>query len=84
MALSLVHDYFTIRASMEECHENLKTAPISATRRQQLYSELKQLRGLLGSLHWLVTQVHSGESKQFGAKVRGALRHGSLLSTFLT
>ena len=52
----------TIRVSMEEYHTNLKTVPIPATRRKQLDSdltaaELKQLRGLLGSLQWLVTQV---------------------------
>ena len=45
----------TIRVSMEEYHTNLKTVPIPATRRKQLDSdltaaELKQLRGLLGSL----------------------------------
>ena len=52
----------TIRVSMEEYHANLKTVAISAARRKQLdtdltAAEMKQLRSLLGSLQWLVTQV---------------------------
>ena len=47
--------------SMEEYHANLKTVAISAARRKQLdtdftAAEMKQLRSLLGSLQWLVTQ----------------------------
>ena len=56
------HDDGSISVSMKQYHENLKPIPIPLHRRKHPESELtpaehKQLRGLLGSLQWLVAQV---------------------------
>ena len=57
----------TIRVSMVEYHENLKTAPVPRDRRKQLDDELtrfekKLLKGILGSLQWLVAQLRLDEA----------------------
>ena len=56
------HDDGSISISMKQYHENLKPIQIPLHRRKHPESELdhaeqKQLRGLLGSLQWLVAQV---------------------------
>ena len=62
----------TTTVSMKEYHSNMKTVTIPVDRRRQpdselSPSELKQLRGLLGSLQWLVTQVRFDQ--QYGLSV---------------
>ena len=57
----------TIKVSMLEYHSNLKPVPIPADRKKDFDSDLspsehKQLRGILGSLQWLVTQVRFDQS----------------------
>lgn len=53
---------FSIKISMTEYHENVKAIPIPNDRKKQLDDQLtptehRQLRGLLGSLQWLVSQL---------------------------
>ena len=56
------HEDGSISISMKQYHENLKPIPVPLHRRKHPESDLtpaefKQLRGLLGSLQWLVAQV---------------------------
>ena len=53
---------FSIKVNMVEYHENLKQIPMTGERKKQLDQPLtpaehRQLRGLLGSLQWLVSQL---------------------------
>ena len=52
----------TVEVSMQAYHENLQPVPVPVVRKKQLESPLtptehRQLRAVLGSLQWLVTQV---------------------------
>jgi hypothetical protein len=55
----------TIYVTMEEYHANLQPVKVFAERKKDLSAELnagelKQLRGLLGSMQWMVAQVDMG------------------------
>lgn len=61
------HSDGTIAISMLEYRSNMSPVPIAAHRKKDLNSdlspsELKQLRGILGSLQWLVTLVRFGQA----------------------
>ena len=80
---------------MKAYHDNLKPVAIPTERKQEPESELtpfelKQLRGLLGSLQWMVTQVRFDQQFALSVlhkdqhpceEVQGAFRLCSVLSS---